>query len=53
MDEDNFEMVIGQWHITMTNGQLTINNCDYEESYDDPTYDFVREIWRLKKDMSE
>lgn len=47
MDEDNFTILNGKWEIVMSGGQLTINNCEYEEHEDDPTYDLVRMYWRL------
>lgn len=50
MDENNFELTIGKWHCIMTNGELEINDCGYDsqDQDDDPTYDFVREIARIK-----
>lgn len=41
MDDDNFSYVFKTWAVVMENGQLTINNCEYERSDDDLTYDFA------------
>lgn len=50
MNENNFTLTIGKWFVAMVNGELEINNCVYDsqDQEDDPTYDFVRELWRLK-----
>lgn len=51
MNKDNFKLVVGKWHIFMALGELQINDVIYDskEQDDDPTYDFVRELWRLKQ----
>ncbi len=51
-DQNNFKLKIGKWNIIMAHGELEINNCGYDtqDQNDDPTYDFVRELWRMKRD---
>lgn len=49
MDEDNFTLTVGKWHIVMAGGELEINDCSYQEDEADPTYDLVREILKLSK----
>lgn len=48
MDENNFSLHIGKWHIAMVESELEINNVSYEDDPDNPIYDFVREIRNLK-----
>lgn len=47
-NENNFEFTIGKWHCVMVEDELEINGVGYDErdQADDPTYDFVRELWR-------
>lgn len=52
MDEDdnNFmlELTAPEHTIVMKEGKLEIDNVQYEEDPENPTYDLVREIYRLQ-----
>lgn len=48
MDENNFEYTMNDFSIKMVNGELTINDIQYEYHSDDPTYAFAREVWKYK-----
>jgi hypothetical protein len=48
MDEDDFKFELINWIVEMTDGNLVINDAQYEENEDDPTYDLVREIAFLR-----
>jgi hypothetical protein len=45
-DEDNFTFDLDGFHVVMDEGELTIDNCGYENNPDDPTYALVRAVWR-------
>lgn len=54
-NEDNFvlELTAPEHRIVMKDGKLEIDGIEYEDGYEDngenPTYDLVREIWRLRR----
>jgi len=48
MDEDNFEYEMDGFAVKMTGGVLVIDNAEYENNDDDPSYAFAREVARLR-----
>lgn len=49
-DKNNFSVKIDNWLIIMSEGVLYINDVNYEENEDDPTYAICRAYWVAAKD---
>jgi len=48
MDKNNFEYELNGFAVKMENGELTVNEVEYEDNNDNPTYSFAREIAKLR-----
>lgn len=51
-DENNFKYKMHQFYVQMSGGILHIDDSEYEELDDDPSYTFAREVWRLRNGIS-
>lgn len=46
-DDNNFTFVLDEREYIMTCGQLTVDDVEFEDNADDPTYSLVRAYWRM------